>query len=150
MLREKGFEHHRRHKTTVVMDQGCGNLFQTIHSPFHSIHRNEQFQELTGCVMASEKLINGSSLLSSTVVEYLVENLDDAHSQFKDVLQPTVDTCYGDMTETQMRGLEAYNAQALEKADGGHSSSPAASFILGEIFDGHLYKFCVCLIQSLI
>lgn len=100
--------------------------------------------------MASEKLINGSSLLSSTVVEYLVENLDDAHSQFKDVLQPAADTCYGDMTETQMRGLEAYNAQALEKADGGHSSSPAASFILGEISIGHLHKFCVCLIQDLI
>lgn len=101
-------------------------------------HRFRHFKflkELTGCVITSQKLMNGSSLLSSTLLEYLTKNIDDSHAKFKEFLRPAVDACYGDMTENQLQRLESYHTQALDKKDGGASSSPVGSFILGESLD---------------
>lgn len=80
--------------------------------------------------MTSEKLMNGSSLLSSRLFDYLNANIDQ-ESFYKPDLQQIVDTCYGDMTDDQMRRLEFFHAEALKTTDGGASSSPVASFILG-------------------
>lgn len=85
-------------------------------------------------MLTSLKLINGSSLLSSTLLEYLTENLEDSYAEFKDFLGPAVDACYGNLNESQLHRPELYQSQALGKKDGGSSSFPFGSFIMGNEF----------------
>lgn len=87
--------------------------------------------EVAGCVVTAEKLFDGSSLLSTKLFDFLNSKMDDSNVYSKG-LRPAVDTCYGDLSSNRLRRLGSNHEDALNTKDGGASSSPVASFILGK------------------